>query len=374
MKKIFATILACICAFSASGCTYHHPHAYGVNDYRTTMEFYDGFKILQLTDLHLGIESDLQKQLSVVSNAIRTQSPDLVILTGDNFMYATKSVVDSLVLTLNNECKKQTEQRGKLTKFAITFGNHDNQGDYPRYYINSVIKSYTTTDGNEIADGKYGAFKDYEDDELFGNANYFIDLVDDRQKDVDSVDVRYRLHIIDSNSYHFTGVKYQYDVIHTDQLEHVNSIYQSATTDKDYIGLSFFHIPFEEFDTVRIQYENAQNPSEIGQGEFREHVLYPYENNGSYTKMRNANVIGFFVGHDHINYGDFIYNASSANVGDKALFSYGVKTTNQLYHETDMIGYKTITLKDGMSQEEFLSVQNLTDNFSNETAGITIYE
>lgn len=374
MKKIFATILACVCAFSATACTHHHPHKYDVNDYRTTMEFYDGFKILQLTDLHLGIESDLKKQLDVVRYAIREESPDLVVLTGDNFMYATKSIVDILMSTLNDECKMLTEQRGKLTKFAITFGNHDNQGDYSKYYVNSVIKSYTTTDGNEIADGKYGAFKDYDDDELFGNANYFIDLVDDRAKDKNSVDVKYRLHIIDSNSYHFTGVKYKYDVIHTDQLEHANKIYQSATADKDYIGLSFFHIPFEEFEEVRIQYENAQNPSEIGQGEFREHVLFPYENNGSYTKMKDANIVAFFVGHDHINYGDFIYNALSTSVGDKAIFSYGVKTTNQLYHETDMIGYKTITLKDGMSKEEFLSIQNVTENFSNKTAGIKLYE
>lgn len=64
------------------------------------MEFHDDFKILQLTDLHLGIENDLVTQLSVVKNAINESNPDLIVLTGDNFMYATKSVVENLVSTI----------------------------------------------------------------------------------------------------------------------------------------------------------------------------------------------------------------------------------------------------------------------------------
>lgn len=383
MKKILSVLVLCLILTLLTGCFSGYRDVpsdvgkadYSVDKYRTTMQFYDDFKILQLTDLHLGIESNMSLQLDVIKDAIKESSPDLIILTGDNFMYASKGVVKSLFSFLNNECKALTEKRGgRLTKFAVTFGNHDNQGDYPRYFINDVIKSYATVDGQEISDSKYAAFVDYEDDNLFGMTNYYIDLVDDRTKSSDNVDVKYRIHIIDSNTYHYMGLDYDYDVIHPEQLEHTKEIFQYATKDKDYIGLAFFHIPFYEYQQAWEQYLDAENPSLVGQGEYREHVLYGYEKNDTYKKLREANILAFFCGHDHINYGDFIYNAQSNNIEDKAIFSYGVKVTNLLYHDTDMIGYKIITLKDNMTKEEFIDIENITNNFKNMTGGYKHYE
>ena len=359
MKKfqIFSLLLLMLCLVSCST-----TKSYEVKEYRTTMQFHDDFKILQITDIHLGIESDLEKQLSIVKSYIQEANPDLIILTGDNFMYASKRIVKNLIETVNNECKLLTEKNNRLSKFAITFGNHDNQGDYPRYYINKVVLSYTTKDGDEIKDNKYAAFIDFEDDDLYGLTNYYIDLVDDRSKDIDTVDVKYRIHIIDSNTYHFTGIKYQYDVIHEEQLEHAVNIYNNATKDKDYIGLAFFHIPFEEFQFANEQYQNNNN---IGQGTFLEEALFPYENNGSYAKLKEANISAFIVGHNHKIAADVIYNAESNNVDDKAILSFGVKATNQLYHDDEMIGYKTITLKDNITKEEFLSIKYVNENFKN---------
>ena len=207
-KQLLTVLLLCALLLCAVGCA-DAQHgvgktAYAVQQYRTTMQYYEDFKILQIADLHLGIETDVALQLQIVCQTIRLEQPDLIILTGDNFMYASKGVVKSLISTLNEECAALTLARnGRLTKFTLTFGNHDNQGDYSRYYINNVISSYVTGDGNEIADQKFAAFVDYEDDNLFGLANFYIDLVDDRTKSLDAVDVKYRVHIIDSNTYHF---------------------------------------------------------------------------------------------------------------------------------------------------------------------------
>lgn len=382
-RKIVSAFCVFVLLLSLAGCFSSYRDVpsdvgrqkYDVTEYRTTMKYYEDFKILQIADLHLGIETDLSKQLEILRDKISTEKPDLIILTGDNFMYATKGIVENLVKTLNEECQKLSEANGeRITKFAITFGNHDNQGDYPRYFINDVIKSYTAKDGEEIREGKYAAFVDFEDDNLFGLTNYYIDLVDDPKKSLDTVDVKYRIHIIDSNTYHFMGPDYDYDVIHTEQLEHAVNIYKNATKDKDYIGMAFFHIPFHEYQEAWNQYNSSENKAEIGQGEFREDVLYPYDDNGTYEKLREANIISFFCGHDHINYGDFIYNASSDNIDDKAIFSYGVKSTNQLYHDTDMIGYKTITLEREMTKEEFISIENIKENFINVTGGYSVYE
>ena len=370
--RIIAALLIFAALISLVGCDGEGEVDYPVSEYRTTMKYYDDFKILQLTDLHFGIETDVAHQLEIVKRSIRSEEPDLIILTGDNFMYASGAVVRTLIGALNSECERLTALRGgRLTKFTMTFGNHDNQGDYPRYYINEVISSYTAKDGREIDEGKYAAFVDYEDDKIFGLANFYIDLVDDREKSVDTVDVKYRLHIIDSNTYHFSGPDYDYDVIHEDQLAHAKEIYDKATADKDYIGMAFFHIPLYEYEDAYEQY--LESSGSLGQGEFLEGVLYPYENNGSFEKLRAANIISFVCGHNHKNYGDYIFNASEDDFGKKAILSFGVKGTNQLYHDKEMIGYKTITLRD-IAPEEFVSAKNVSENFKNFTGGYANYE
>ena len=381
MKKlIILGLIISMLLLSLAGCSAYRDvpsdvgkNSYPVEAYRTTMKYYNDFKILQIADLHLGIETDVALQLEILKNNIKNEEPDLIILTGDNFMYASKGVVKALISTLNEECRALTEKRGgRLTKFTLTFGNHDNQGDYPRYYINDMMLSYATEDGREIVDGKYAAFVDYEDDDLFGLANFYIDLVDDVTKPRDTVDVKYRLHIIDSNTYHFVGPDYDYDVMHDEQLAHAMNIYNGATKDKDYIGMAFFHIPFHEYQAAWEQYKAADDKSKVGQGEFREDALYGYTDNGAYETLRSANIVSYFCGHDHINFGDFIFNADS-DVSARAIFSYGVKATNQLYHDTDMIGYKTITLRD-ISADEFVNMENVRENFKNVTGGYSNYE
>ena len=365
--KTLALFLITVMLFSLIGCTGAGGEKdYSITEYRTTMQYQDDFKILQLADLHLGVQTDVAHQLSIVKNAIKNEKPDLIILTGDNFMYASSSVVDLLIETLNAECEKLTAERGgRLTKFTMTFGNHDNQGDYSRYYINSVIKKYVTSDGKEIADKKYAAFIDYEDDNIFGLTNFYIDLVDDINKDRSTVDVKYRLHVIDSNTYHFMGTDYDYDVIHQDQLDHAKDIYENATADHNYIGMAFFHIPFYEYQDAYDEYIASTHKDSLGQGEYLEGVLFPYENNGSYEKLCEANIISFVCGHNHKNYGDYLYNGT--------ILSYGVKSTNQLYHDVEVIGYKTITLED-ISPDEFVSIENVNKNFKNYTGGYVNYE
>lgn len=359
--KILPILMLSTLCFSCS-----HTTSYSVRDYRTTMKFHDNFKIMQLTDLHLGIESDLVEQLTFISNSIDYADPDLIILTGDNFMYSTKGIVNQLLKTLNNKCKElSSKHKDRITKFAITYGNHDNQGDYHRYYINSQVKKYVTSDGDEVKDHKYAAFIDFQDDDLDGLTNYYIDLVDDQSKNEDTVDVKYRIHIIDSNTYHFipSGLEYNYDVIYESQLEHVEKIYNEATKDKDYVGLSFFHIPFAQYEEAIEQYNSSSNPSLVGQGLINEPVADPYKDNNSFERLRKSNIVSYNVGHDHMNAFDIIYNYEDASIDNKAILSYGVKSTNQLYHDVGMIGYKIINLRDNMTIEKFLTIENINENF-----------
>ena len=56
VNKLIALILLSLTCASCS-----QVKDYDVEDYRTTMTFHEDFKIMQLTDLHLGIEVDLAR-------------------------------------------------------------------------------------------------------------------------------------------------------------------------------------------------------------------------------------------------------------------------------------------------------------------------
>ena len=363
-NKIIIPLL--VVGLACTSCVYQEGKSYKLEDYRTTMQFRDDFRLMQITDLHLGVQNDLQRDLNFVGKLIDEANPDLIVVTGDSFMYGSKGMVKNLFKFLNEKCKEHTASHpDRLTKFAVTFGNHDNQGDYPYYYIANEILKYATEDGKEIQDHKYAAFIDYKDDNLTGYANYYIDLVDDRNKSTSEVDVKYRLHVFDSNSYHYVGPKYKYEVIQREQLDHIRDIYDYATVDKDYIGMAFFHIPFYQYEELKKEFIEGTNPEDFGQGEFKEGIGDPYYDNGSFRSMRDSNIIAYSVGHEHINYCDIIYNHDSNDIDDKAILSYGVKSTDGIYHDDDMLGYKLIILKDNMTVESFLNINYIKENFIN---------
>ena len=68
-----------------------------------------------------------------------------------------------------------------------------------------------------------------------------------------------------------------------------------------------------------------------------------------------------------------IYRADSGIFEEKAILSFGVKSTDQLYHFEDMIGYKLINLKANMTKEQFLTIENLNANFINVTDRYSYY-
>lgn len=54
MKRFFSILLLLGLILSLGACAETGDPSYVVGDYRTTMAFHENFRILQLTDLHLG--------------------------------------------------------------------------------------------------------------------------------------------------------------------------------------------------------------------------------------------------------------------------------------------------------------------------------
>lgn len=292
--------------------------SYKTSDYRKTMNYGSDFLIRQLSDIHVGTESDLQDVITLLDREIRETSsayhkkPDLIVITGDSFSCATKTLVNETIAAIDS-CN---------IPFAYTYGNHDTQGSYDKYYINSVLRK-----------SKNSVFVDYDDDDIYGLTNYFIDLVKDET-------TKYRLYIVDSNSYYQMGLTMKYDIIHQDQLDHMK---RAADEFGKIPALAFYHIPVYEFLDAYELYEKGEIE---GTGENREGVSYGYKRTDAFDQMKDCGVMSMFVGHDHVNDTSLIYQ--------NVLLSFGMKATKEIYH--DYIGYTDIYLHG----QETLSLSDVT--------------
>ena len=313
MKKFLVSLIGLSGLLLSSCGGVHH----SVEEYKKELEYHDNFKIMQLTDIHFGIEMDHQKELKHLKNVIESApEADLIVITGDSFLDADKKCVDTLVSFIDSFNKP----------WAFTYGNHDFQGDYDSFYI-----------ADQIRKAKNSVFVDYDDDDLHGFTNYFINLKENNK-------TKYRLYIIDSNSYAPVGIKYGYDIIHEEQLKHVEDIYMSDPAP----ALAFFHIPLVEYQTAYNLYEKGEIE---GQGKNNEACCPGYtDTNRAFNRLKNSGVLATFVGHDHVNYSDLKYN--------NMILSYGVKATDLVYHEEEILGSKIITLPKEVSEFGLNSIES----------------
>ena len=278
---------------------------YDLVDYKKEMEYKDNFKIMQLTDIHFSLPTNMDRQFKFLKKNIITSNPDLIAITGDSFFGATKRQVDLFFDFFDN----------LGYPYAFVNGNHDHQGSYDSYYVEAKLNN-----------SKTAVFVDYQDDNLTGNMNYYIDL---KKGD----DIIYRLFMIDSGSYIYKdGMKYQYGVIEDDQIAHFKAI-QEKSKDDEFTTLAFFHIPLYEYIDA---YEDYQDGKTQGNGVYNEDPAVGYENRGQFNAFKEMGVKGIFVGHDHINCSNILYK--------DVILSYGLKSTDSIYHDDELIGYKELVL------------------------------
>ena len=192
------------------------------------------YKILQLTDLHLGFGIFSGKKdrlaLAAVTELIRRTKPDLLVLTGDSvFPFFPKSG------TMNN--RKQAQ---KLLEFLDSF-----QIPYTLVFGNYDCEMGSTCNKEQLSDifatGKYAIFTKgrYERSEapISGVGNFVLDLVDREGK------LLLPLVLLDSNMYGEGWFYGGFDCIHEDQtvwcMEKLN--------ERKVPAMAFFHMPPAEF-------------------------------------------------------------------------------------------------------------------------------
>lgn len=293
-------------AFSCVSCS-SIAYVFNIKDYTKELNYGDGYRILQLSDLHYGVTVDFKREFAYLDKLVLQANPDLIVITGDCFMDANSQTIQTAF-----------EHFGTYNvPWTMVFGNHDTQSlTTPKFILNS------------LKNAKNSFFVNVDDD-VYGNCNYVFNLKS-------GTEVKWQLYFIDSNSYHFSGFDYSYDIIHNDQIAWYENCIKASNTNlsSPIPSLVFMHIPLfeykEAYDSVGISGDEQY---------VEEGFSFGYKNSGFFQKALDLkSTKGVFCGHDHVN--SFAINYKGITL------SYGVKTGDCLYNNPKHIGGQVITLRD----------------------------
>ncbi len=231
------------------------------------------FTIVQFTDLHWknGDEKDLQTR-SLMELVLKEEAPDLIVFTGD------------LIYSENCEDPKQSLREVVRTAeesgipWAAVFGNHDSEVTVTRSeLLDALLTSKNGLSGHTPNVSGYG--------------NYALTVGDNDGKAAAA------LYFLDSGDYSDLPNVDGYAWIKRDQIEWYEA--ESQRLEKMNGGtplpsLAFFHIPLREYADVW-----ERQPCF---GHKHENVCSSQINSGFFEAMvKRGDVVGTFVGHDHIN-------------------------------------------------------------------------
>ena len=259
--------------------------------YAFTKETNSDFKILQLTDTHIGggflsIAKD-RKALEAVKKLVNDIKPDLIIVTGD-------MVYPFHLQTGSGNNDRATKLFGTLLNsfgipWTITYGNHDEEW----YSMNSKKQL------SEIYESFSNCIFQRGSGEISGQGNTFINVLNSDGT------LNTALTLIDSNSYTRGG----YDNIHQNQVDWYERELQSISAHYGVTGLAsslaFFHIPVNEYDDAWKLFKESSTEViyHYGKaGEKNEKVYAPKVRSTIFDKMVElSSTKGIFCGHDHLN-------------------------------------------------------------------------
>ncbi len=271
------------------------------------------FKVMQLTDVHIGggwmsFKKDAMA-LNAVAAMIAAEKPDLVIVTGD-IAYP----VPFQAGTFNNLSSAKVfaalmEQLGVY--WTLGFGNHDTEA-YSYFGRDDISEFYSDEDM------KYCLFQPGPDD-VDGYGNQVINV-----KNSEGI-ITQSLFVFDSHSYvdgDFLGIFWKYDNIHENQVQWYKNTLAALNTQNNAVlkeagkeenshikSAAFFHIPLTEQRDAWYEYRDAgyQDTENVklhyGVAGESGNVVYSgiHEDNLFETMVELDSTKAVFCGHDHDN-------------------------------------------------------------------------
>lgn len=262
--------------------------------YTLSQDADEEFRILQLTDIHLGgslttYKSDKQA-LACCERLIRIADPDLVVVTGDLlFPLPLSSFTANSRPALLQFCFFM-ESLG--VPWVFVYGNHDTEKTalLSADDINETMFFFSNGYDSE----RVALMADVQPD-ISGRYNQYLRVTGRGGK------TSFLLFLMDSGAYLSDGAinGSEYDRIHDDQIAWY------AETVRRYPGvpsLIFFHIPIEEYRAAAQALDGGQPDARYLFGENGEMCSCPAEESDLFeTALALGSTKAMFCGHDHLN-------------------------------------------------------------------------
>lgn len=342
LKKVFSVILSvliCLSMFTVS---------VGAEDKGTdTLQFNEdgSFKIMQVADLQDNT-NPVKKTNEYLREVIADESPDLIVLTGDNISDSvargfTRAHSEKKVRKAIDSFMSLFEELG--IPVAVAFGNHDAEG-----YVSKELQMmiYNEYDCCIAID---------EGEAISGCGTYNLPILSS-----DGSKIAYNLWIFDSNMY--DPIYDGYDHVHEDQIEwYVNKSNElkEQNDGKPVPSMVFQHIIVPEIYDALVQVENDENAIEADDkfyilpenatGSLLEPPAVAAQKSAQFEKMvEQGDVKAMFTGHDHKN--DFVVpykgidlsTSPAAGFGGYGADNRGVRVI--VLNENDTDTYETETI------------------------------
>lgn len=293
------------------------------------------FKIMQITDIHIGggflTKTVDEKALNAIAAMVTKEKPDLVIATGD-----IAFPVPYRAGTFNNRSGAKAfanlmESLGVY--WDVTFGNHDAEA-YSYFDRKSMADFY------ENEEFEYCLFQAGPQD-VDGYGNHTVEI-----RNTNGI-ITQAIILIDSQAYVedsiIESIKGTYDNIHQNQVDWYESEILRMNAGNEKISkeavpvksLAFFHIPLIEMADAWDEFrENGYKDTDnfkYFDGMLGERVCCGYGEDDLFEKMVElGSTKAMFNGHDHINNATFEYNGIQ--------FSYGYSVDYFAYSGIDKLG------------------------------------
>lgn len=297
----------------------HNTHKIEYNDNTgvyTITKTTDDFKILHLTDIHIGgslysYSKDL-KALKACYAEIEHTHPDLVVVTGDMCF-----PLGIMSLSLNNFAPVQqfaAFMRNTGIPWAFTYGNHDTEmfSTLNKTELNDVYKSLSYKTSRNL-------LYPYTQPDIMGRNNQLIEI-----RNADG-SLNTGIFMIDSNAYTGEGINV-YDYIHDDQVDWYAGEVERMNEEAGHTvhSMVFFHIPLQEYKTAtelyldgsdEVKYFFGENPGDHGGITNNLVCCSDYPSKMFDTAVELGSTTGFFCGHDHYNNASLEYKGIRLTYG-----------------------------------------------------------
>ena len=273
------------------------------------------FRIVQFTDLHYKAgAAPSKKSISMMRTTLDEQKPDLVVFTGDVVVSApTKQGWDEVLEVVIS----------RKIPYIVTFGNHDDESEMKRAEVAAYVstKPYLLNKVPSIP----------------GVDGYLNAAITVKGKSGGNAAILYAM---DSHAY--SKMKHRVEGYGWFSHNQVDWFQKTSAKFKEtqkatLPALAFFHIPLPEY---RMAFDNIKNRR---RGVRYENECPPSINSGMFAAMvESGDVLGTFVGHDHVN--DYLVEYYGIAL------TYGCFSGSENTYLRTKNGARIIELKEGKKQ------------------------